>query len=89
MRLKSSINLAVSVISTAVLVACGGGGGGSTPAPYPTPAPTPAPTPEPTPEPTPAPLTASLLSVTVDGSAYDVIQMSGAVSYTHLRAHET
>ncbi|GIS26994.1 MAG: hypothetical protein CM15mP127_13670 [Gammaproteobacteria bacterium] len=31
----------------------------------------------PTPAPTPAPLSASLLSVTVDGNAYDVIQMSG------------
>ena len=50
-------NFTKIVITTILLVACGGGSGGgsSAPEPIPTPAPTPAPTPEPTPEPTPAP----------------------------------
>ena len=50
-------NFTKIVITTILLVACGGGSGGASSAsePIPTPAPTPAPTPEPTPEPTPAP----------------------------------
>ena len=69
MFLKNKLGLIISALSTIILVACGGGGNSNPPSAYPIPAPTPAPT--------PAPLTASLLSVTIDGTAYDVIQMSG------------
>ena len=70
-KLIKSFCLAVTVL---FLASCGGGGGGSSydPAPQPTPAPTPAPTPN--------PMEASLLSTTIDGSAYDVIQISNANS---------
>ena len=84
MHFKRKISVLFAALSTVVLVACGGGGGSSTPTPAPSPAPTPAPTPQPTPqptpEPTPAPMEASLLSVNLDGSAYDIIQIYGANS---------
>ena len=64
-------------LSTVLLVTCGGGGSSVSDTTSPS---TPQPTPQPTPEPTPAPMEASLLSVNLDGSAYDIIQIYGANS---------